>query len=163
MIKLPASFLIKEVKMDKLILNQLVDEKLKYFKSINEDKVAYNYAYPITSVFAPNSLGASNVEKITVSGSQLFIFNQINFVSTGAFKVLLKDVATGRELSESAISSTVLSDKYFYNEQRGIWLFDIPKIISGNGELNIILYNDYSGSETNTIKMFVKGVSINNR
>ena len=149
--------------MDKLILNQVVDERLKYYKSINEDKVAYNYAYPIVSTFAPNSFGSSNVEKITVSGSQLFIFNQVNFISTAPFKVLLKDVATGRELAESAISSDVLSDKYFYNENRGIWLFDIPKIISGNGELNIILYNDYSGQNSNTIKMYFKGVSINNR
>lgn len=149
--------------MDKLILNQVVDEKLAYYKSIKEDKVAYNYSYPITSVFGANTFGSSNVEKITVSGSQLFIFNQINFISTAPFKVLLKDVATGRELAESAVSSQVLSDIYFYNENRGVWLLDTPKIISGNGELNIILYNDYNGANTNTITMNFKGVSINNR
>lgn len=149
--------------MDKLILNQVVDEKLRYYKSINEEKVAYNYAYPLTSTFNANTYGSSNVEKITVSGSQLFIFNQINFYSTAPFKVLLKDVATGRELAESAVSSQVLSDVYFYNESRGIWLLDIPKIISGNGELNVILYNDYDGEQTNTIVMNFKGVSINNR
>ena len=147
---------------DKLVLNQLVSEKLKEFKDNGEDKISYNYSYPIEFDFNANTEGTSQVQKITVSGSQLFIFNQINFFASGDFDICLKDVATGRVLSEQAINSQVWSDVNFTGFQyKGIHKLDIPKIISGNGELNIIIFNRTSAA--NKIKLNFKGVSINSK
>ena len=74
----------------------------------------------------------------------------------------MKDVATGRVLSEQAINSQVLSDINFTGYQyKGIHKLDIPKIISGNGELNVIIYNKTNSA--NNIKLNFKGVSINSR
>ena len=147
---------------DKLVLNQLVSEKLKEFKDNGEDKISYNYSYTIEFDFNANTEGTSQVQKITVSGSQLFIFNQINFFASGDFDICLKDVATGRVLSEQAINSQVWSDVNFTGFQyKGIHKLDIPKIISGNGELNIIIFNRTSAA--NKIKLNFKGVSINSK
>ena len=147
---------------DKIVLNQLVAEKLKEFREKGEDKISYNYSYPIEFDFGANTSGTSQVQKITVSGSQLFIFSQINFSATGDFDIYLKDVATGRVLSEQAINSQVLSDVDFtISQYKGIHKLDIPKIISGNGELNIIVYN--RSANANNIKLNFKGVSINSR
>lgn len=147
---------------DKLVLNQLVSEKLKEFRDKGEDKISYNYSYPVEFDFAANTSGTSQVQKITVSGSQLFIFNQINFFADGDFDIYLKDVATGRVLSEQAVNSQVLSDVNFTGFQyKGIHKLDIPKIIDGNGELNIIIYN--RSTNANNVKLNFKGVSINSR
>lgn len=147
---------------DKLVLNQLVSEKLKEFAEKGEDKVSYNYSYPLEFDFQANTNGTSQVQKITVSGSQLFIFNQINFYATGDFDIVLKDVATGRVLSEQAINSQVLSDVNFTGFQyKGIHKLDIPKVLSGNGELNVVIYNKTASA--NNIKLNFKGVSINSR
>lgn len=147
---------------DKIVLNQLVAEKLKEFRDKGEDKISYNYSYPVEFDFGANTSGTSQVQKITVSGSQLFIFNQINFFATGDFDIFLKDVATGRVLSEQAVNSQVLSDVNFTGFQyKGIHKLDIPKIISGNGELNIVIYN--RSANANNIKLNFKGVSINSR
>lgn len=147
---------------DKIVLNQVVSDLLKEYKQKGEDKISYNYSYPVEFNFNANTSGTSQVQKITVSGSQLFIFNQINFYADGDFDIYLKDVATGRVLSEQAINSQVLSDVNFTGYQyKGIHKLDIPKIISGNGELNIIIYN--RSAAANTIKLNFKGVSINSR
>ena len=147
---------------DKLVINQLVAEKLKEFRDKGENKISYNYSYPVTFDFGASTDGTSQVQKITVSGSQLFIFNQINFCSDGDFDIMLKDVATGRVLSEQAINSQVFSDENFtVSQYKGIHRLDIPKIIDGNGELNIIIYN--RSTSANTIKLNFKGVSINSR
>ena len=147
---------------DKIVLNQVVSDFLKEFKEKGEDKISYNYSYPVEFSFNANTSGTSQVQKITVSGSQLFIFNQINFFADGDFDIYLKDVATGRVLSEQAINSQVLSDVNFTGYQyKGIHKLDIPKIISGNGELNIIIYN--RSASANTVKLNFKGVSINSR
>lgn len=147
---------------DKLVLNELVAQKLREFKDMGEDKVSYNYSYPIEFDFSANTSGTSQVQKITVSGSQLFIFNQINFCADGDFDIYLKDVATGRVLSEQAINSQVLSDVDFtISRYKGIHKLDIPKILSGNGELNIVVYN--RSASANNIKLNFKGVSINSR
>lgn len=147
---------------DKLVLNQVVAEELKKFAEKGEDKISYNYSYPLEFDFNANTEGTSQVLKITVSGSQEFIFNQINFYATGDFDIYLKDVATGRVLSEQAINSQVLSDVNFTGYQyKGIHKLDIPKIISGNGELNVIIYNKTNSA--NNIKLNFKGVSINSR
>lgn len=147
---------------DKLVLNELVSQKLKEFRDKGEDKVSYNYSYPVEFDFASGTQGTSQVQKITVSGSQLFIFSQINFSADGDFDIYLKDVATGRVLSEQAINSQVLSDVNFTGLQyKGIHKLDIPKIISGNGELNIVIYN--RSANANNVKLNFKGVSINSR
>lgn len=147
---------------DKLVLNQVVAEELKKFADKGEDKISYNYSYPLEFDFAQNTNGTSQVEKITISGSQEFIFNQIYFYANGDFDILLKDVATGRVLSEQAVNSQVFSDVNFTGHQyKGIHKFDIPKILSGNGELNVIVYN--KSQNANNIKLNFKGVSINSR
>ena len=147
---------------DKIVLNQLVSEELKRFKDMGENKVAYNYSYPLEFDFSANTSGTSLVQKITVSGSQEFIFSEIHFFASGDFDIYLKDVATGRVLSEQAINSQVLSDVNFTGFQyKGIHKLDIPKIISGNGELNVIIYNKTNSA--NNIKLNFKGVSINSK
>lgn len=147
---------------DKLVLNQVVAEELKKFEEKGEDKISYNYSYPLEFNFAQNTNGTSLVQKITVSGSQEFIFNQIYFCADDDFDILLKDVATGRVLSEQAVNSQVFSDKDFtISRYKGIHKFDIPKILSGNGELNVIIYN--KSANANNIKLNFKGVSINSR
>lgn len=148
--------------MDKMILNQLVSEKLAQAKANGEDKIAYNYSYPLTVEFGANTQGTSQIAKITVSGSQLFLFEEMLFSADGDFDILMKDVATGRELSEQAINSQVLSDKDFTNSQyKGIFRLDMPKIVDGNSELNVTIYN--RSNSANTVKLNFKGVSINNR
>lgn len=147
---------------DKIVLNQLVADLLKEYRDKGEDKISYNYSYPLEFNFGANTSGTSQVEKITISGSQLFIFSQVNFIADGDFDILLKDVATGRVLSEQAINSQVFSDVDFtVSEYKGIHKLDIPKIISGNGELNVIIYN--KSANANTVKLNFKGVSINSR
>lgn len=147
---------------DKIVLNQLVADLLKEFRDKGEDKISYNYSYPLEFNFGANTSGTSQVEKITISGSQLFIFSQVNFIADGDFDILLKDVATGRVLSEQAINSQVFSDVDFtVSQYKGIHKLDIPKIISGNGELNVIIYN--KSASANTVKLNFKGVSINSR
>lgn len=147
---------------DKIVLNQLVADLLKEFRDKGEDKISYNYSYPLEFNFGANTSGTSQVEKITISGSQLFIFSQVNFIADGDFDILLKDVATGRVLSEQAINSQVFSDVDFtVSQYKGIHKLDIPKIISGNGELNVIIYN--KSANANTVKLNFKGVSINSR
>lgn len=147
---------------DKIVLNQLVADLLKEFKDKGEDKISYNYSYPLEFNFGANTSGTSQVEKITISGSQLFVFSQVNFIADGDFDILLKDVATGRVLSEQAINSQVFSDVDFtVSQYKGIHKLDIPKIISGNGELNVIIYN--KSANANTVKLNFKGVSINSR
>lgn len=147
---------------DKIVLNQLVADLLKEFRDKGEDKISYNYSYPLEFNFGANTSGTSQVEKITISGSQLFIFSQVNFIADGDFDILLKDVATGRVLSEQAINSQVFSDVDFtVSQYKGIHKLDIPKVISGNGELNVIIYN--KSANANTVKLNFKGVSINSR
>lgn len=147
---------------DKIVLNQLVADLLKEFRDKGEDKISYNYSYPLEFNFGANTSGTSQVEKITISGSQLFVFSQVNFIADGDFDILLKDVATGRVLSEQAINSQVFSDVDFtVSQYKGIHKLDIPKIISGNGELNVIIYN--KSANANTVKLNFKGVSINSR
>ena len=147
---------------DKIVLNELVAKKLQEFRDNGEDKISYNYSYPLEFSFNANTSGTSQVEKITISGSQLFIFNQINLYADGDFDIVLKDVATGRVLSEQAINSQVLSDVNFTGFQyKGIHKLDIPKILSGNGELNVVIYN--RSASANTVKLNFKGVSINSR
>lgn len=148
--------------MEKILLNQVVSEKLREFKAKNEDKISYPYAYPITIDFGANTQGTSQVAKISISGSQLFIFDQINFSATGDFDILLKESATGREFSEQAINSQVFSDVDFtVSQYKGIHRFDTPKILSGNSDLNIIIYN--KSANANKVILNFKGVSINNR
>lgn len=148
--------------MEKILINQIVSEKLAQYKANNEDKIAYGYSYPITVDFGANTQGTSQVAKISISGSQLFIFDQINFCADGDFDILLKESATGRELSEQAINSQVFSDVDFtISQYKGIHRFDTPKILSGNSDLAIIIYN--KSSNANTVKLNFKGVSINNR
>lgn len=148
--------------MEKILINQIVSEKLAQFKANNEDKIAYSYSYPISIDFGAGTQGTSQVAKISISGSQLFIFDQINFCSDGDFDILLKESATGRELSEQAINSQVFSDVDFtISQYKGIHRFDTPKILSGNSDLAIIIYN--KSANANTVKLNFKGVSINNR
>lgn len=148
--------------MEKMLINQIVSEKLAQFKANNEDKIAYSYSYPISIDFGAGTQGTSQVAKISISGSQLFIFDQINFCSDGDFDILLKESATGRELSEQAINSQVFSDVDFtISQYKGIHRFDTPKILSGNSDLAIIIYN--KSANANTVKLNFKGVSINNR
>lgn len=148
--------------MEKMLINQIVSEKLAQYKANGEDKIAYSYAYPINVEFAANTQGTSQVAKISISGSQLFIFDQIYFSADGDFDILLKETATGRELSEQAINSQVLSDVNFTGFQyKGINRFDTPKILSGNSDLSIIIYN--KSASANTVRLNFKGVSINNR
>lgn len=148
--------------MEKMLINQIVSEKLAQYKANGEDKIAYSYAYPINIEFAANTQGTSQVAKISISGSQLFIFDQIYFSADGDFDILLKETATGRELSEQAINSQVFSDVNFTGFQyKGINRFDTPKILSGNSDLSIIIYN--KSASANTVKLNFKGVSINNR
>lgn len=148
---------------DDIVLYNLVSEELKRFKENGNEKIAYNYSYPLVFDFAQNTDGQSIINKITVSGSQEFIFNKIYFSADGDFDLVLKDVATGRVLSEQAVNSQVLSDVNFVGQNyRGIHKLDIPKIVSGNGELNIIVYNR-NGNNANTVKFNFKGVSINSR
>lgn len=148
--------------MEKILINQIVSEKLAQFKANNEDKIAYSYSYPISIDFGAGTQGTSQVAKISISGSQLFIFDQINFCSDGDFDILLKESATGRELSEQAINSQVFSDVDFtVSQYKGIHRFDTPKILSGNSDLAIIIYN--KSANANTVKLNFKGVSINNR
>ena len=145
-----------------IVLYNLVTEELKRFKEAGNEKISYNYSYPLIYDFQAGTDGTSQVNKITVSGSQEFIFNKIYFYALGDFDIILKDVATGRVLSEQAVNSQVLSDVNFTGYQyKGIHKFDIPKIVSGNGELNVIIYNRTSSA--NTVKLNFKGVSINSR
>lgn len=147
---------------DKIVINELVGKILREYKDKSEDKVSYNYSYPLEFNFSAGTDGTSDIQKITVSGSQLFIFDQINFFASGDFDIMLKDVATGRVLSEQAVNSQVLSDVNFTGFQyKGIHKLDIPKIISGNGELNVVIYN--RSVNANNIKLNFKGVSINSR
>lgn len=149
--------------MEKILLNQIVSEKLAEYKAQGDNnKIAYNYSYPKTIEFGAGTQGTTQVEKISISGSQLFIFDQIYFSADGDFDILLKESATGRELSEQAINSQVFSDEDFTTSQyKGIHRFDMPKILSGNSDLNIIITN--KSSNNNTIKLNFKGVSINNK
>lgn len=145
---------------DKLVLNELVSKMLKEYADKGQNKISYNYSYPLEFQFNSGTSGTSQIDKITVSGSQDFIFNQIYFSADGDFDIVLKDVATGRVLSEQAINSQVLSDVSFTGYQyKGIHKLDIPKVINGNGELNITIYN--RSANANTIKLNFKGVSIN--
>lgn len=146
---------------EKILLNKIVAEKMAQFKAEGQQKIAYSYSYPISVEFNANTNGTSQVAKITISGSQLFIFDQINFCADDDFDILLKESATGRELSESAINSQVLSDVDFtISRYKGIHKFDTPKILSGNSDLAIIIYN--KSANANTVKLNFKGVSINN-
>lgn len=148
--------------MEKMLINKIVSDKLAEYKANYEDKIAYAYAYPISVEFQANTQGTSQVAKISISGSQLFIFDQINFCADGDFDILLKESATGRELSEQAINSQVFSDVDFtVSQYKGIHRFDTPKILSGNSDLSIIIYN--KSNNANTVKLNFKGVSINNR
>lgn len=149
--------------MEKLLLNQVVDKKLADFKADGDNnKIAYNYSYPKIIEFSAGTQGNTQVEKISISGSQLFIFDQINFCANGDFDILLKESATGRELSEQAINSQVFSDVDFtISQYKGIHRFDTPKILSGNSDLNIIITN--KSSNANKIILNFKGVSINNK
>lgn len=145
---------------DKLVLNELVSKMLKDYADKGQNKISYNYSYPLNFQFNSGTSGTSQINKITVSGSQDFIFNQIYFSADGDFDIVLKDVATGRVLSEQAINSQVLSDVNFTGYQyKGIHKLDIPKVINGNGELNITIYN--RSANANTVKLNFKGVSIN--
>lgn len=147
--------------MEKILLNDIVSKKLEEYKANGEKKTSYNYSYPKTIVFNANTQGTTQVEKISISGSQLFIFDQINFCADDDFDILLKESATGRELSEQAINSQVFSDEDFtVSRYKGIHRFDTPKILSGNSDLMIIITN--KSQNANTIKLNFKGVSINN-
>ena len=76
---------------DKIVLNQLVADLLKEYRDKGEDKISYNYSYPLEFNFGANTSGTSQVEKITISGSQLFILSQVKFIADGDLDILLKE------------------------------------------------------------------------
>ncbi len=148
--------------MENLVISQMVKDLLDNYKKDGFDKIAYNYAYPVKFEFGANTENTVLSEKISISGSQLFLFQDILFKSDSDFSIMFKDVSTGRELAENFIDSQVLSYKNFNNSAyKGLWRFAIPKVMTGASELYISITN--LSSSANNIILNVNGVSIHDR
>lgn len=149
---------------DNFILNQMVAEQLQAFTDASgvSSKVAYNYAYPITIPFEANTQGTTLSQKITISGSQLFFFQDMLFSSDGAFDIMFKDIATGRELAENLIPYQVLNYNNFTGQNfKGIWQFPMPKVMTGSSELYITVMNQ--SASANTVILNFNGIAINDK